>query len=289
MLLDHARAGRLKLRELLGPSYPLEQVNEAFDASLAGSPGRVLVTPELAVGLRVALISQIQPAVEAYVAGLRAMGHEPVGLLCVRSTSRYGFDLGDHVTAAPPELDVVMPASRERIAPLLRALEPDLALCAGFPWKLPAEALEVPRLGVINFHPSLLPRYRGPIPVGWAIRNGDREIGMTFHRMSADLDTGPILAQATLPLGDEWSWDELGPRIGGRRAADPPGRAGAGRARGSRRSAGRVGRRVPVVLRAGLREIDWSRPAAEIERQVRAWRFGSAGRGRAGSADRARR
>jgi S-(hydroxymethyl)glutathione dehydrogenase/alcohol dehydrogenase len=45
ILLDHVRAGRLKLRELLGPSYPLEQVNEAFEASLAGSPGRVLVIP----------------------------------------------------------------------------------------------------------------------------------------------------------------------------------------------------------------------------------------------------
>jgi Zn-dependent alcohol dehydrogenase len=45
ILLDHVRAGRLKLRELLGPSYPLEQVNEAFEAALGGSPGRVLVTP----------------------------------------------------------------------------------------------------------------------------------------------------------------------------------------------------------------------------------------------------
>jgi Zn-dependent alcohol dehydrogenase len=45
LMLDHARAGRLKLRELLGPSYPLERVNEAFEASLAGSPGRVLVMP----------------------------------------------------------------------------------------------------------------------------------------------------------------------------------------------------------------------------------------------------
>jgi Zn-dependent alcohol dehydrogenase len=44
-MLEHARAGRLRLRELLGPSYPLAQVNEAFEASLAGSPGRVLVTP----------------------------------------------------------------------------------------------------------------------------------------------------------------------------------------------------------------------------------------------------
>src|SRR5207249_3821808 len=72
-------------------------------------------------------------------------------------------------------MDVVMPASRDRIAPLLRALEPDLVLCAGFPWKIPPDALAVPRLGVVNFHPAMLPRYRGPTPVAWAIRNGESD------------------------------------------------------------------------------------------------------------------
>jgi methionyl-tRNA formyltransferase len=235
------------------------------------------------MALRVVLISQIQPAVEGYTLGLRALGHEPVGLLCVRATSRYGFDLGAHVAVAPPEVDVVMPASRERIAPLLRALGPDLALCAGFPWKLPVEALEVPRLGVINFHPSLLPRYRGPIPVSWAIRNGDREIGVTFHRMSADLDTGAILSQATLTLGDEWSWDELGPRIAGvvqqilplaleRAERGDPGDP-------QDESAGEY----RSFFEPEYATIDWSRPAAEIERQVRAWRFGGAGEGEPGA------
>jgi methionyl-tRNA formyltransferase len=226
--------------------------------------------------MRVALISQIQPAVEAYMLGLRALGHEPVGLLCVRATSRYGFDLGTHVTGAPPEVDVVVPASRERIAPLLRALEPDLALCAGFPWKLPAEALEAPRLGIVNFHPSLLPRYRGPIPVGWAIRNGDREIGVTFHRMAAELDTGPILSQGKLTLGDEWTWDELGPRVAGVVQEILP----AALERAERGDPG-----DPQVESADYwsffepeyAEIDWSRPAVEVERQVRAWRFGSSG------------
>jgi methionyl-tRNA formyltransferase len=229
------------------------------------------------MALRVVLISQIQPAVEAYVAGLRALGHEPVGLLCVRTTSRYGFDLGAHVISAPAEVDVVMPASRERIAPLLRALEPDLALCAGFPWKLPVEALEVPRLGVINFHPSLLPRYRGPIPVGWAIRNGDREIGVTFHRMAAELDTGPILAQGRLTLGDEWSWEELGPRVAGvvqeilPTALERAERGDPGEPQDA--SAGEY----LSFFEPDYAAIDWSRPAAEIERQVRAWRFGSSG------------
>ena len=65
----------------------------------------------------------------------------------------------------------------------------------GFPWKVPADALAVPKLGWLNGHPSLLPRHRGPVPLAWAIRNGDEDFGITFHRMDAELDTGPILAQ----------------------------------------------------------------------------------------------
>ena len=234
------------------------------------------------MGLRVVLISQIQPAVEAYVAGLRAMGHEPVGLLCVRSTSRYGFDLGDHVIAAPPEVDVVMPASRERIAPLLVRSIRISPSAPDSPGSCPSRR-SMCRGSVINFHPSLLPRYRGPTPVAWAIRNGETEIGVTFHRMAPDLDTGPILAQATLALGDEWSWDELGPRIGGlvqqilpvaleRVERGDPGDP-------QDESAGEY----LSFFEPDYTMIDWSRPAAEIERQVRAWRFGSAGGGEQGA------
>jgi hypothetical protein len=69
----------------------------------------------------------------------------------------------------------------------------------------------------VNGHPSLLPRHRGPIPVAWAIRAGDEEIGITFHRMDAELDTGPILAQRRYPLGElqppEVFYPELGPVV----------------------------------------------------------------------------
>jgi methionyl-tRNA formyltransferase len=226
--------------------------------------------------VRVALISQIQPAVEGYTAGLRALGHEPVGLLCVVMTNRYGFDLAAHIAAASKEMDVVMPASRDRIAPLLRTLEPDLVLCAGFPWKIPPDALAVPPLGVVNFHPSLLPRYRGPTPVAWAIRNGEKEIGVSFHRMSPELDTGPILAQAPIELADEWSWEELGPRLAAtvqqllpialeRAERGDPGEP-------QDESAGEY----HSFFEPGYATIDWSRSAAEIVRQVRAWRFGGA-------------
>jgi methionyl-tRNA formyltransferase len=224
--------------------------------------------------VRVALISQIPRAVEGYTNGLRALGHEPVGLLCIRSASRYGVDAAAHVLNAPAEMDVLMPSARDRIAPLLRSLEPDLALCAGFPWKIPPDALEVPPLGVVNFHPSLLPRYRGPIPVAWAIRNGETEIGVTFHRMAPDLDAGPILAQASLTLADEWSWEELGPRLAGLVvellpvALDRIQRGDPGDPQDESAA------EYQSLFEPGYEEIDWSRPAAEIVRQVRAWRFG---------------
>jgi methionyl-tRNA formyltransferase len=233
--------------------------------------------------VRVALISQIPQAVEAYTAGLRGLGNEPVGLLCVRRAARYGIDVGAHVMSAPAEMDIVMPASRDRIAPLLRSLEPDLVLCLGFPWKIPPEALAVPPLGVVNSHPSLLPRYRGPIPVGWAIRNGETEVGLTFHRMAPDLDTGPILAQAPLTLGDEWSWEELGPRLGGLVAELLPiaiDRVQKGDPGDPQREDGAA---YQSFFEPEYAEVDWSRPAAEVVRQIRAWRFGSSSDGEQGA------
>jgi methionyl-tRNA formyltransferase len=223
--------------------------------------------------LRVVLITEVAPAVEGLSALLRAQGHEPVALLCVRTDNERYPQLGELLAAAPPELDVVIPATRDRIAPLLRLFEPDLALCIGFPWKIPPEALAVPRHGIVNGHPSLLPRYRGPSPVGAAIRNGETEIGFTFHYMDAELDTGNILGQGLIPLGDERSWEELTPKL-----------------------ATAVGDLLPAVLERVARGdpgepqdeseasyqrpfepeyawIDWTRTVDEIHRQVRAWGF----------------
>jgi methionyl-tRNA formyltransferase len=155
--------------------------------------------------VRVVLTTRILPVALGFDAVLRGAGHEPVGLLTIRDTeNRYGseFTLDALLRGLPPQLDVVIPSRRAQIAPLLASLRPDLVLCMGFPWKIPPDALAVPPLGWLNGHPSLLPRHRGPVPVAWAIRNGDAEVGVTFHRMDAGLDTGPILAQSPFPLGE---------------------------------------------------------------------------------------
>lgn len=221
--------------------------------------------------MRVVLVSQVPAAAHGLTALLRGIGHEPVALLCVRDgVEQYG-DFARHVIEAPEGLDVVVPASRSRIAPLLRTFDPDLLLCAGFPWVIPEDALSVPRLGAVNGHPSLLPRYRGPYPVAWAIRNGETEIGFTFHRMDATLDTGAILAQASFELGDVHSWEELEPVIVPVVSELLPvalARAEAGDPGDPQDDGQYLSSFEPEYAR-----VDWSRTREEIRRQVRAWRF----------------
>jgi len=157
------------------------------------------------MSLRVVIVTRIPPVLAGFDAVVRAAGHEPVAFLTMRNVDgRYGpiSQTDDLVMGAADELDVLLPARRSRIAPLLASVEPDLVVCMGFPWKIPPDALAVPRLGWLNGHPSLLPRHRGPLPIAWAIRDGDEEVGITFHRMDAELDTGPILVQRRYPLGE---------------------------------------------------------------------------------------
>lgn len=99
------------------------------------------------------------------------------------------------VADVPPGMDLLLPGSTRTLAALLAGYEPDVLLVFGFNWRLPSDVLAVPRLGALNVHPSALPRYRGPSPVLWAIRNGDPCMGITVHRMTERIDAGPVLAQ----------------------------------------------------------------------------------------------
>ena len=154
---------------------------------------------------------------------------------------------------------------------LLRAHEPDLAICTGFPWLLSQEAIDVPRLGIVNGHPSLLPRYRGPFPVAWAVRNGETEIGLTYHVMDAAFDTGNVLAQQAIPLAEDDTEETLFARF-------PPVVAELLPVVFDRLAAGdrgdpQAGGEYQTMFEREYWSIDPSRPAAEVHRQVRAWSF----------------
>ncbi len=174
-----------------------------------------LETPK---GWRIAIISMVLPVAEPLIAHLRELGHEPVAWLIARRKEGDERPLppwGEITDSmAPKGVSLLFARDKEAVAPLLRGLEPDLVLCWGFGWKLPQEALDVPRLGSVNHHPALLPRHRGPIPLSWALRENDGTFGMTWHRMDAELDTGAILAQKTVPIEDDWTTiEEMGPTL----------------------------------------------------------------------------
>jgi methionyl-tRNA formyltransferase len=226
---------------------------------------------------RIALITTVTPIVEFIVPALRGFGHEPVAIISARRSgppppTREFAELSD--SSAPSGLDVMLARDKWSMEPLLRACRPDLAICWGFPWRIPVAALEVPRLGSINQHPAMLPRHRGPIPISWAIRDGDAHYGMTWHRMDANLDTGGILAQTKVPMADDdFTYEVLGPRllraaldllpqVFERIAAGDPGDPQP--AEGST-WAGHFGEDYATV--------DWRQSARAIHNQVRAWAF----------------
>lgn len=99
-------------------------------------------------------------------------------------------------------LEVYQPAKMrdgEALA-ILRELKPDLIAVAAYGKILPIDILELPRLGCVNVHSSLLPKYRGAAPINWAILNGEDETGVTIMAMAEGMDTGDILAQAKTPI-----------------------------------------------------------------------------------------
>jgi len=114
------------------------------------------------------------------------------------------------VADVPPGMDLLLPGGVGTTVNMLSGYKPDVLLVFGFNWRLPREVLELPRLGVLNVHPSALPKYRGPSPVLWAIRNGDPYLGMTVHRMTEHIDAGPVLAQVDdLPIPDEVTSEDI--------------------------------------------------------------------------------
>jgi methionyl-tRNA formyltransferase len=92
---------------------------------------------------------------------------------------------------------------------MLAAYEPDILCVACFSQRIPRSILDLPRLGCLNVHPSLLPAHRGPVPLFWIFRNGEATTGVTIHYLAETMDTGDILAQQTIPVPEGIDYDQL--------------------------------------------------------------------------------
>lgn len=91
----------------------------------------------------------------------------------------------------------------------LKALNCDLGIVVSYGKIIPKEIVNLPKLGLINIHPSLLPLYRGPAPIVSAILNGDKETGVTIIKIDEEMDHGPILAQEKINLGGDELREDL--------------------------------------------------------------------------------
>lgn len=148
-------------------------------------------------------------------------------------------------------------------------LAPEAAVVAAYGLLLPPAVLRVPRLGCLNVHPSLLPRWRGAAPVARAILAGDRETGVTIIEMDEGLDTGPILMVERVPIAADATAGNLGRELAERGAALLL-KTLEGLARGELAPRPQPTEGVTHATRLQKDEgrIDWRRPAAELKRQV---------------------
>jgi methionyl-tRNA formyltransferase len=95
----------------------------------------------------------------------------------------------------------------------LVAIAPDAIIVVGYGRIIPQWMIDLPRLGNLNLHASLLPKYRGAAPIQWAIASGETVTGVTTMRIDAGLDTGDILLQREIPIGLEDTSETLGPKL----------------------------------------------------------------------------
>jgi methionyl-tRNA formyltransferase len=223
---------------------------------------------------RVAIVTVLPQVVHAYTTIIKELGHEPVAVVTPRRRAPGAPPMpfsAEHVADDPEELDILFASSKLSLAGLLRGCEADLAICTGFPWLIPADAIASPRLGIVNGHPSLLPRYRGPFPVAWAIRNGETEIGMTYHLMDESFDTGNVLAQTPIPLSDDDTEETLYAKA--EREAPQLLRTVFERLEAGDRGDPQDGGEYQSGFGDDYVHVDPSQPAAAVHRQVRAWAF----------------
>ena len=154
----------------------------------------------------------------------------------------------------------------------LKRLTPDLMVVVAYGLRLPDAALAVPRLGCVNLHASILPRWRGAAPIQRAIEAGDAATGVSLMRMERGLDTGPVFATAAIPIAPDDTGgslhDKLAPLAGELLAANLAALAAqtlSAVAQDDNRAC-----HAPKLNKAEA-ELDWRLDAAALERKVRAF------------------
>ena len=228
--------------------------------------------------MRIVFMGTAELASPCLEAVAKVPGHEVVAVVTQPDRPK-GRDLKPtpppvKVTAERLGLPVQQPPKIREPAAIdsLRAVQPDLIIVVAYGQILPKSVLEIPRLGCINVHTSLLPRWRGAAPIQYTILHGDRETGVTTMYMDEHMDTGDIILQrAQLIHADDTSatlHDRLA-KLGADLLVETVGLIAEGKAPRAKQDETRATYAKKITKDDG--RIDWTRSAVEIERQVRAF------------------
>lgn len=167
-------------------------------------------------------------------------------------------------------IEVRQPERVRRCTEELAAVGADAMVVVGYGQIIPQSIIDLPRLGIINVHASLLPKYRGAAPIQWAIARGERVTGVTTMQINAGLDTGDMLLKAETEVGPEETALEVGPRLaamGARLLVETLAGLEAGTLRATPQN-DEEATLAPILTREdGL--IDWRQPAAVIHNRAR--------------------
>lgn len=219
-------------------------------------------TPEFAVPTLRALLANPEFSVEAVV----TQPDRPRGR-------------GQRVSSSPVKevatqagVRVYQPASMKSDEALnfVAGLNPDAVVIIAYGQIIPRRLLEIPRLGWMNLHGSLLPKYRGAAPIAWAIINGERKTGLTTMKLDPGLDTGPILLQREAEIGSDETAPELAKRmaeLGAPLVIESLTKLECGQIAPIPQDSTRV-TYAPILTKEDGR-IDWSLTAGEIYNRVR--------------------
>lgn len=159
-------------------------------------------TPEFAIpALEVLLVNNIN------LVGVITETDKPVGrklALTPPAIKKVAEDFG---------LQVYQPECKADIELLVQELQPDYIVVVAYGKILTKKVLDFPDYGVINIHPSLLPKYRGPSPIQYALLNGDKKTGISIMKLTEKMDEGPIIAQKEFPIKEDDNYEILSEKL----------------------------------------------------------------------------
>lgn len=176
------------------------------------------------------------------------------------------------VLAEQHHIQVLQPPSvrKEPFIEQMRQLAPDLLVVVAYGKILPGTLLRLPRLGAINVHGSLLPRYRGAAPIQWALINGETESGITIMQMDEGMDTGDILLSVPVAIGPQETAGELFDRLarlGGETLGPAIDRLNQGQLTPHPQDHARAS--AAPMLTKEMGHLDWNLPAARLHCLIR--------------------